>query len=229
MKAVILLAAVLTLVPVASAQAGVVPSTLTLAAEGGAEPIVPLKGLGQWTLNVTYCYLAPGALAPTSTEVTLTVADAPDWATLTVSPSTLLVPISPPSEPAAEVCAAPLQAIVYAGVSDAAPLGGSAEVTLVGQAAENAPIAASEGSTTITVKVAKEAPKPAGNATRDPTSNATRNATLPPTLRDQVVNQSSEDDEREAESDEKKGIPALGPALVATGLAAAAAARRKRS
>lgn len=214
--------------PAVAAQVpGGVPATLTLAVEGAPEPLVPLRSLGQWTVNVTYCYLVPGALAQSPTSVALTIADAPAWATLTVSPQTLLVPVGVPTEPepAAEVCSAPQSAVVYAAVSDAAPLGASADVTVNAHADANAPIDAADGSAALTIRVASAVPAAGASGTRDPVSNATRNATLPDDLRGEVLANGSA---QETAADEKRGIPALTAPLAALAVLLATIARRRK-
>lgn len=219
----VLLGLVLLAWPLGAAQVpGVFESSLALTVEGDPAPIVPISSLGQWTVNVTYCYLVPGALAQTATRVELRVDAQPAWATITISPATILVPISHPSEPAAEICAPPQTANVYVALSGDAPLGGSADATVLAHAGENAPIAASDASATITIRVAESGPAPGASSVRDPSSNTTRNATLPADLRDQVLDSSTDESSAPAQESD---VPALGPALAVSAIVAVAFAR----
>lgn len=145
LAALVALAFLATIAPPAAAQAPTnAQSTLALEITPFEAPIRPLSGLGQAQLKIKYGYVSAGATALTATKVTLSVAEAPSWAVITISPSTVLVPIKQPQGAAATVDADPQTAIVYVATTADAPAFTPANIKIKASAAANQPIAAAD-------------------------------------------------------------------------------------
>lgn len=138
------LAFLATVAPPAAAQTNA-PSSLQLTMTAFDAPIRPLSGLGQATLKIDYSYFAAGGTALTATRITLSVAEAPSWAVVTISPSTILIPIQSPSGPSNTIQATQQTAIVYVATTADAPAFTPANLKIKADAAANQPIAATTG------------------------------------------------------------------------------------
>lgn len=134
--------ATITFLPLAAAQVPTsAPSTLELRIAAIEHALVPGE-VAVTRAEVQYCYFALGATALTSTRVQVSVAAAPAWAVVTVSPATLLVPIQNPPSPSTTTCAPPQSVSVYVTSTDEAPPGAVGTLALEAFASANPPMGA---------------------------------------------------------------------------------------
>lgn len=142
--------------PLALAQVPTQASTaLQLAMDPFEAPIVPKLGQGESSLAIDYSYFAPAGLATlTATQVDLYVAQAPTWASVTISPSTVLVPVSAPSG-LATYAESPTQIVrVTVAVAEDAPAFLPGSLVIRALAHPNGMLAASEAEVQTLVQAA---------------------------------------------------------------------------
>ncbi|HLE96121.1 MAG TPA: hypothetical protein VI997_02020 [Candidatus Thermoplasmatota archaeon] len=87
--AMLTLSAVAALAPAASAQTGQADTTTEISITPYDTPIKPLSGIISIPISIVYTYTAGVAIVPTA--ISLTVSEAPPWAVISISPSTVYV------------------------------------------------------------------------------------------------------------------------------------------
>lgn len=130
-------------------------TTLQLEIDPFDAPVTPKLGQGVTTLKIRYSYFAPaGVAALSATQVDLMVAEAPAWAEVLLSPSTLHVPVGAPSG-FAVYAEAPAQAVeLTISVTEDAPAFLPGSLVLRAIAHPNGMLAPSEAEAQTVVQAA---------------------------------------------------------------------------
>lgn len=152
LKALLVLAALATVVALATpAQAILSDTTTQLTIEPldgplGEDPVVV-------PVQIVYCYTA--ALTTVPTAVSLSVVERPDWLSVTLSPSTVYVSVAQPHLQACSVAASRATLAADLGAAGAAK---SATVRIAALASQNGDLKASAGEDELFVKLAAAEP-----------------------------------------------------------------------
>jgi hypothetical protein len=137
---------------VPTAQAQVAPSQVTIDIDPFRDPIRPMSGTATSTGSVAYSYHLSGGGALGATQVNLRVVEAPPWASVTVSPSSLFFEIDGQPGAGQTISAGSQSFRIFIATTSDAPAFQPASLRVQASAVENQPIDPSTAEDSIPIE-----------------------------------------------------------------------------